>query len=70
MDKKESKSRLSTIKLFTYFKHDGRILQLIDNDYLEQWAVGYDQKTGEVINLNLYINVEPINVDIIEINNR
>ncbi|WP_392552885.1 hypothetical protein RHO14_03215 [Orbus wheelerorum] len=64
------KMRLSDIKLFHHFKHDGRILQLIDNDYLEQWAVGYDQKTGEVINLNLYINVEPINVDIIEINNR
>lgn len=60
---------ISDIKLFKYFKHNGRILQLVDHDFLDQWAVGYDNKTGETINMNVYTEVEPVNVNIVEIKN-
>ena len=61
--------KLSEIKLFNYFKHNRKILQLIDHDYLEPWAVGYENQTDETINMIIYTDVEPVKVNVVEINN-
>jgi len=61
--------KLSEIKLFNYFKHNRKIFQLIDHDYLDQWGVGYDNQTEETINMNIYTDVERVKVNVVEINN-
>lgn len=61
--------RLSDIEPYHYFKYNQQILQLIKIDLLDQFAVSYNHLTGETTNLGQYQLVEPISVQIVEINN-
>lgn len=60
--------RISDVKPYQYFKHNQQILQLIEINLLDQFAVSYNHLTGETTNLGQYQLIEPINVKIVEIN--
>lgn len=69
MTEREIKKKVSDLDIYKFFKLDGKILQLIDIDYLDELAVGYDNSTGETLNMSQHQYVEPVEVKIVEVTN-
>ena len=57
---------IDCLKRYSFFKHKNEILQLVDIDFLDEWADVYNVKTQEIKTLELSIYVKPVNVKIVE----
>ena len=58
--------RIDCLKRYSFFKYKNEILQLVDIDFLDEWADVYNVKTQEIKTLELSIYVKPVNVKIVE----
>lgn len=58
--------RIDCLKRYSFFKYKNEILQLVDIDFLDEWADVYNVKTQKINTLELSIYVKPVNVKIVE----
>lgn len=58
--------RIDCLKRYSFFKYKNEILQLVDIDFLDEWADVFNVKTQEIKTLELSIYVKPVNVKIVE----
>lgn len=63
---KKNLVRIDCLKRYSFFKYKNEILQLVDIDFLDEWADVYNVKTQEIKTLELSIYVKPVNVKIVE----
>lgn len=63
---KKNLVRIDCLKRYSFFKYKNEILQLVDIDFLDEWADVFNVKTQEIKTLELSIYVKPVNVKIVE----
>ena len=59
--------RLDNLDIYSFFRYNNEILQLIEIDMLDQWADVYNVKTREIRTIEIYIYVKPINIRVVEL---
>lgn len=65
--KKQKKIRLDKLDIGRFFIHDNEILQLLDIDMLDQWADVQNVKTLQSRTIEIYIYVEPVDMEIVKL---
>lgn len=63
--KKQKKIRLDKLDIGRFFIHNNEILQLLDIDMLDQWADVQNVKTLQSRTIEIYIYVEPVDMEIV-----
>lgn len=59
--------RLDSLKKYSFLEYENELLQLVDTDYLDEWALLYNNKTQEYRRVGLFQYVIPVKVVISKI---
>lgn len=65
--KKQKQIRLDKLDIGRFFIHNNEILQLLDIDMLDQWADVQNVKTLQSRTIEIYIYVEPVDMEIVQL---
>lgn len=54
--------RIDKLKRFSFIKYENELLQLVEIDFLDEWALFYNHQTGEYRYIGIFQYVTSVNV--------